>query len=141
MSNAPWSIGIDPGKVTGFAVYNVASGALVELRSMNFWSAFWRVRDFSPHLLSRVVVEVPESKHVWQDKAKGERALLRQGINVGSVIRESELLAEGLSVLGYPVVTVHPRRKVNHATFQKVTGWTERTNQHQRDAGLLCFGK
>ncbi len=136
-----YSIGIDPGKQTGFAVYDIINGNLNIVETTDFWEVYTAVQLFVPSDLSRVVVEVPKSKHVWHKAATNEKAMQRQAVNVGSVIREAELLAEGLELLGYPVIRVHPRGKVDAAKFKAYTGWSERTNEHSRDAGMLCYGR
>lgn len=136
-----FSIGIDPGKETGFAVYSIHQRKLVGLRTLDFWEAYSQVLAFKLIEVSRVVVEVPDTKHVWQQIPKGTKAIQRQAVNVGGVIREAQLLAEGLNRAGYNVVQVNPRGKRTHAEFCKFTGWGKPTNQHCRDAALLCWGR
>lgn len=136
-----FSIGIDPGQHTGFAIYSIQQRKIVELRTVDFWGAYSQVCAFQPIEISRVVVEVPDTKHVWQQMPKGTKAIQRQAVNVGGVIREAQLLAEGLMRAGYKVVRVNPRGKRTHAEFCKFTGWTGKTNQHCRDAALLCWGR
>lgn len=133
-------IGIDPGKQTGFAVYD--GDRFLEISTRTFWEAFYRVELYRiQQEIKQIIIEVPDTKHVWQKAAASTKALQRQGVNVGSVIREAELLAEGLERLGLPVKRVAPRKKVNAEIFKKYTGYTSRTNQHERDAALLCFGR
>ena len=62
------------------------------------------------------------------------------GQNVGSVRAEGKLLCMGLRDLGYEVVQVSPMGKIDAAGFSSLTGYRGRTNQHERDAGLLAFG-
>lgn len=132
-------IGIDPGKNTGVAVYCTERQMLIAVTSMTFWEAYQFVQDYDFAAIQEVVVEVPDTKHVWQKAASGTRAMQRQSVNVGSVIREAELLAEGLERLGYKVKRVPPRRKITAAEFTQWTGWTQTTNQHARDAAMLCY--
>ena len=134
-------IGIDPGKQTGFAIYDTDFDKLTDLRTLTFWTAFQAIGELDFKEVSHVVVELPDSKHVWHKGASSPAALQRQGVNVGSVIREAELFREGLSLGGYTVKVVNPRGKVDATRFNNWTGWTGRSNQHERDAGLLCFGR
>lgn len=132
------SIGIDPGKVTGVAI--AEDGVLQSLESTDFWGAFYTVKhfaemckynvDFEKDVL--VVIEVPTTKANWH----GPKA----SHDVGRVCRESELLAEGIKKLGATVITQHPQGKLNQEQFARITGWTKRTNQHCRDAGMLAYG-
>lgn len=135
-------IGIDPGTKTGFAVANADTGELRQIETLDFWSAYHRVRTLSfEHTVVEVVIEVPDTKHVWHKGASGPAALQRQGVNVGSVIREAQLLADGIEESGLPVTRVKPRGKQPVDKFQAYTGWATGTNQHERDAALLVYGK
>ena len=53
MSHHIYSIGIDPGKSTGFAVYHIQEEKLVRLETLSFWSAFGQVIIFDPEEVSR----------------------------------------------------------------------------------------
>lgn len=134
-----YNIGIDPGKTTGVAVFCTDRRMLIVVRSMTFWDAYDFVQDYDFGIVGEVVVEVPNSKHVWHEAAASTRAIQRQGANVGSAIREAELLAEGLERLGYKVKRVQPRGKVDASKFTQWTGWALSTNQHARDAAMLVY--
>ena len=135
-----WVVGIDPGTHTGFAVYSVQRRAFAEIQTLSFWEAFDRVTEY-PVETTKVVVEVPSTKAVWQTLPKtGLRTLQRQAVNVGGVLREAELLADGLFNAGYLVIRAHPIGKTDKKRFQRITGFMDRLNQHQRDAGMLCWG-
>lgn len=138
---SPVTIGIDPGKDTGYAVYSVPERKLIEVISTDFWDAFTRVKLWTPERVAVVIVEVPSTKHVWHGEAANVKANQRMGLNVGMAIREGQLLADGLRKVGFNVRTVHPRGKVDSIKFKNFTGWTYRTNQHGRDAAMLCYGR
>jgi hypothetical protein len=128
-------IGIDPGKLTGIAVSK--NGKLIDIFIGNFWSAIDSIDHFPDAI---VIIEIPDTKHVWHNHAKAKGAIQRTGVNVGSVIREAELLVEYLIRNERTYLTQKPQGKMNADQFRLITGWTGRTNQHMRDAGLLCFG-
>ena len=142
--NKSYTIGIDPGKQTGFAIYDRRKQALHpdELKTTTFWGAYNRVNALHPGNF-KVIIEVPDTKHVWQKPGKNptRAAIQRQAVNVGGVIREAELLAVGLEAAGYEVLRVAPRGKTDAKKFQLITGWEGITNQHERDAALLCWGR
>ena len=127
-------IGIDPGKSTGFAEYD---GELYA-GTTDFWGAVKAVEIHDPKETA-VIVELPRSKHVWHGKGQNSKAMARTGVNVGSVIREAELLAERFIALGYTVVTVHPKGKTTAAYVKGLTGYEGRTNEHTRDAIMLAW--
>ena len=87
-----------------------------------------------------VTIELPATKHVWHDTATKKPAIQRTGFNVGGVYREAELLIEKAGRLKLPCIIQKPQGKIKADEFKKITGWTARTNQHERDAGMLCFG-
>ena len=129
------SIGIDPGKTTGLAVYDRDHNKLVRLESTTFWGAYSTVLT-EYHDVFAVVIEVPKTKHNWHKDKSGITAH-----NIGRVCREAELLAIGLELAGLNVITQHPKGKINHNMFCRITRWSEgRTNDHTRDAGMLCYG-
>ena len=132
-------IGIDPGTTTGFAVYCPSTNRLTVVKSTSFWEAYRSVVAFHPSEVLGVVIEVPDTKHVWQKVAMGTKAIQRQAVNVGGVLREAQLLADGIEKVGYRVKRVNPRKKIDANTFREFTGWQGQTNQHERDAGILCW--
>lgn len=128
-------IGIDPGKHTGVAV--AVDGVLTEVFETDFWGLFDALED---HVGATVIVELPNTKHVWHKEAKAEGAIQRTGVNVGSALREAELIVSYLHRNGWKYRTQRPQGKVDKDYFKRVTGWSGRTNAHTRDAAMLCFG-
>ena len=127
-------IGIDPGKNTGYAEYD---GELFAFK-ITFWRAVDLISAYLPEETA-VIVELPRSKHVWHGKGQNSKAMARTGVNVGSVVREAELLAERFISLGYTVVTVHPKGKTTAEEVKHITGYEGRTNEHTRDAIMLAW--
>jgi hypothetical protein len=127
-------IAIDPGKITGLAL--CVDGVLKEVLSGNFWDAIDYIK-WTPDAF--VIVELPNNKHVWHPGAHNRGAIERTGVNVGSAIREAELLIEYLKRNNRQYKTVAPLGKVNAVHFKKITGWEGRTNQHKRDAAIMAF--
>jgi len=132
-------IGIDPGKDTGFAVYDTDEKAFVLCKKYSFWEAIEKLAYYKTFGFL-AYVELPKTKHVWHSGAKNQNAKNRTAVNVGSVIREAELIVEWLEREEVEHKTVAPKGKVNDAVFRKLTGWPGRTSQHARDAGMLLVG-
>jgi len=126
-------IGIDPGKQTGICFMN-ENKEIITLTTTDFWS----VADIIDGFIDFFILEKPRSKNVWH-KAKDKRQAKIIGVNVGSVYRESELLEELLKQRGCNYKTVHPQGKINAENFKKITGYEGKTNQHERDAAMLCW--
>jgi hypothetical protein len=129
-------IGIDPGKTSGIAIAS-DRGELEHVFDGGFWDVIDTVVN---HPGAHVVVELPTTKHVWHGAAKTKGAIQRTGVNVGSCIREAELIVDYLKRNNISHKTVIPQGKRDSAYFSKVTGWSGRTNQHMRDAAMLIFG-
>lgn len=131
-------VGIDPGKNTGIAIYNTYSKAFDEVYTAKFWDAVDLIGGLDR--TDTVVIELPSTKHVWHNDATNKRAIQRTGVNVGSAIREAELLVEYVGRLELPCIIQRPQGKVDAEKFKRITGWVGRTSQHSRDAGMLCYG-
>jgi len=129
-------IGIDPGKQTGICFINENKNIL-DLYTTYFWGAADLIYTFG-HKDCVFILEKPQSKNVWH-KAKDKRQAKIIGANVGSVYREAELLEELLKQRGCKYKTVHPQGKINAENFKKITGYEGKTNQHERDAAMLCW--
>jgi len=133
-------IGIDPGKETGYAVYDLVKGELVGLLTLTFWEAYARVLTMELDEIRAIMIEAPKNKHVFHAPGANAKANQRIGVHVGSVLREAELLADGLEAWGIPVKRLEPVGKKDAAAFKKAfPNWKGRTNQHQRDAAFMCL--
>jgi len=129
-------IGIDQGKHTGIAV--AKDGKLISLVETDFWGCLDIINSYDKDTLL-CIIELPSTKSVWHNEAKNKRAIQRTGVNVGSCIREAELLVEYFKKHKINYTTKHPEGKINSERFKQLTGWTKATNPHKRDAGMLCF--
>lgn len=147
MGRYPVAIGLDPGKHTGFAVYDRVSHELSDVKETNFAAAVWEITEKYPRAI--IVIELPNNKHVWHKaggNTAGTKVVQRTAVNVGSVLREAELLRDTLALIGkrkghdYEIRTSHPKGKVDAERFRRITGHGGRLNQHCRDAALLVWG-
>ncbi len=128
------AIAVDPGKTTGIAI--AVDGELTELITSDFWGAIDIIAS-NPDAL--VVVELPANKSVYHKGAKNRGAIERTGVNVGSVIREAELIIKYLHRDNRQYMTKKPSGKVDAKKFMRITGWQGGTNQHVRDAAMMVF--
>lgn len=134
-------IGIDPRRKTGMVVYDRRKKIISTVLTTDFWGAVGLIKkDYPPSVVFLIVVEVPKTKHVWQDKATTKGSIQRTAFNVGSVCREAELLAEYFIRAGYKVITQHPQGKRSAGEVKKITKYQGSTNEHTRDAIMLVWG-
>jgi hypothetical protein len=138
-------IGIDPGVNTGLATWDPQAKRLVRVESMPIHVAMAEVKAAHESGPIRVRYEDARQRRTWFGKldAKAERygAGVREG--VGSVKRDAAIWEAYLRDLGVDFEAVKPavgatKWPADH--FQRVTGWTKRTNEHGRDAALLVLG-
>lgn len=133
-------VAIDPGVKTAVAV--LADGEYTAMWTVSFWGAYELVRGtFEPLDVNVVVVEVATDTFIWQPNARSRASVakaLRVAQDVGAVRREGQLLAEGLRDR-FTVITRPPPGKLTAERFALLTGYKARTNQHERDAGLLAW--
>ncbi|HAB71517.1 MAG TPA: hypothetical protein DCE34_11750 [Acinetobacter nosocomialis] len=133
-------IGIDPDlEKSGVAIL----GNDLQLKNLTFPETVELFRN-EQDSIKKVVIEAG-----WKNKKANfrvggghsrqvnEQIARRIGMNHATGI----LLAEIAQALGLAVLLVKPTKsKLNADEFNKITGWQGRTNQEQRDAGMLIWG-
>lgn len=132
------AIGIDPGAVTGVAVYDTEARGLLIVDSMQIHQAMALISKAHADGDLKVVIFEDARMRSWFGKAGRERL---QG--AGSIKRDCQIMADFLADLGCPFKNVKPAAGATKWTaekFRKITGWTGRTNEHGRDAGVLVWG-
>lgn len=131
-------VGIDPGVHTGLAVWDAAERRLHDVASHGIVEAMVRVEGIHRQGLLRMVVFEDARLRTWFGN-KGREAL--QG--AGSVKRDCQVWAEWLGHLGCPYKAVSPQskgKKLDAPSFERLTKWDRRTNEHARDAAMLVWG-
>ncbi|MDC5382140.1 hypothetical protein OHW73_03220 [Acinetobacter baumannii] len=134
-------IGIDPDlDKSGVAVLK---DGLLRLDNMRFYD-LTQYFEVNKDQIKKVVIEAgwlnkKSNLHgrIGQSKRAGERIAK----NVGENHATGKLLVEMAESMGLTVVLVKPTKsKKNSEEFNRITGWQGRTNQEQRDAGMLVWG-
>jgi hypothetical protein len=128
-------IGVDPGVKTGVAI--LVDGKIIELFESNFWDV---IDVFELHKDAIIIIELPTNKHVWHNGATSKGAIQRTGVNVGSCIREAELLVKYLHRKERNYIIQKPLGKKDKDQFRALTGWNKQSNQHTRDAAVMAWG-
>jgi len=153
------NIGIDPGRKTGYAEA-VSWGKLLYIDTISFWDAVYRI-DGHKRIGNKinVFIEAPgDNRAVWTAKSAITEAIrknknihyaidiaLKISKNIGQNIEQSELLIEYCKKEDIPVTSCRPNErsmtKLTHKEFVRLTGLTNKTSEHSRDAFMLIWGR
>lgn len=134
-------IGIDPGKHTGFAVWDHDAKYLAEVATMSITQAMEKVRMMSDVLGKdniRLFVE-DARKRTWFGNTGPE---VWKG--AGSICRDSTIWEDFCREQSIECRMMAPARgctKLNASKFKAITKWQGRTSEHARDAAMLVFGR
>lgn len=140
-------IGIDPGVNNGIAL--LQEGVL-SLKCLNFWETCNFLETILTHAWAEEIPVKCYLEDPTQNKPTFHRNVNQKGMqkisqNVGSNKRDAVLLKEFLENKGVEVILCKPTKysntKMEAEVFKKMTGYTKRTNQHERDAGMLIWGR
>jgi hypothetical protein len=142
-------IGIDPDiEASGVAFWKPDFNEFDYIKNMSFWDVIDVLKDCSfqktiSDFNFTVIIEAGWliSKSNWhgrtyQSKSVGEKIAK----NVGSNHQIGILIAEYCDRYGITYELKKPLGKVKSDYFKKITGYTKRTNQDQRDAAMLVYG-
>lgn len=129
-------IGIDPGTKTGLAVWDNKRKGFQEITSGGIIMVMRYLARLPEKHLVKIRME-DARKRTWFG-SKGKEAL--QG--AGSIKRECSIWEEFFLCNGFEYELVAPKNnktKLNAKLFSNMTGWKQRTNEHERDAAMLVF--
>lgn len=134
-------LGIDPDlEKSGVAVLRDTNK--IEYSTLNFVETLAFVR-MNKSIIKCVYVEAGwlNKKSNWHG-ASNMSVAARVGKNVGENHATGKLLIECIEAEGLKVVPVKPStKKLNSEDFERITKIKTRTNQEERDAILLVFGR
>jgi hypothetical protein len=131
-------VGIDPGALTGIAMWCDKTHRLTEVGSLSIIAAMARCEILHRSNYLHSITMEDARLRTWFG-TKGVEAL--QG--AGSIKRDCSIWTEWAEFHGVILRSVKPAAgatKWNAQKFARLTGWTGRTNEHGRDAALLVLG-
>jgi hypothetical protein len=135
-------VGIDPDiEKSGFAI--MEGGKLEAMNSLPFFELCEELREiFTDCRDLMVTIEAGWliQKSNWHP-AQGRGVRDRISKNVGENHAAGKLIARWCEAQKIPYEVIPPRGKVKSAQFKRLTGWKSRTNQDQRDAAMLIWGR
>jgi hypothetical protein len=135
-------IGIDPGVHTGFAVWDKINEKLQQVLTLKIHQAMLVIKhDYCDSLIwENTFVRVEDPRMATY--LRGDDMQKAQG--AGSVKRDASIWEDFLTDLGIPFEMVRPNKrstKLNGSTFKRITGFSDKTSVHGRDAAMLVYGK
>lgn len=136
-------IGIDTGTHTGVAVWDSRARKFLKLLTVPIHKAWAFVIDQHARYGDRLFVIFEDARQrSWYGSDSGRVAAKLQG--AGSVKRDAAIWEDFLTDYGIAFRAVPPVRgatKLDGDYFARLTGWTEKTSNHARDAAMLVFGR
>jgi len=131
-------IGVDPGVKTGFCLYDTAQKKITTLETLKIHQAFFLIHQLTTEQDIKVYFEDARQRN-WFGTSGREKL---QG--AGSIKRDCKAWQDFLEDEGIEFEMIPPRNNMTKTKadfFKSITGWTERTSEHARDAAMLVFGK
>lgn len=143
----PYIIGIDPGTKTGLCIYYrpekricvLTSGTLLQCLFLLKGGAWWdRINN------DQVFIRMEDARlRTWVPRQKTESRERGRREGAGYVKAHCAIWEDWFKIVGIPYELVAPmnnKTKVDAEYFKKLTGYDKRTNEHERDAGMLVVG-
>ena len=130
-------LGIDPGTNTGVAHF--VDGELARLETI------------APHQIERILREAMPARVVFEDsrlqshtwtRGNSVAATAKMARNVGQIDAWCSLITAVCGELGIPAHGISPLGKGHKMAadqFERITGWTGRSNQHERDGAMVAW--
>lgn len=131
-------IGIDTGTNTGVAVWNKLKKQFDYVGSKMIHEAMDYVKELNRLYPGKIYLRVEDARQRNFFFDSGPEKL--QG--AGSIKRDCSIWEDFLTDLKIPFEMVAPKNnktKMDAIYFRKVTAWDGITNEHSRDAAMLCF--
>jgi len=135
-------LSIDPGRQMAASVIIgtvLKPIVVVEVVTADFWKIF---DQFSSQEFFRVVIENPGWKKLTFGKREIDRVQDAKSQNVGRVMENADLLAQGFEKLNHKVVRIAPNKsycKKSSEYVRTLTDYQKSTNEHARDAILMAW--
>ena len=130
-------LGIDPGQNTGLAIFD--GGRLAELRTIAPVEIDRAITSIMPR---RVIFEDSRlQSHLWTTST-AKATLAKIARNVGEVDAWCKLIVavcERLDITSHGISPLGKGHKMAADQFERITGWTGRSNQHERDGAMVAW--
>ena len=130
-------LGIDPGANTGVATY--IGGKLVHLCTISPVETADKLESVRP---ARVILEDSRlQSYVWTTSTS-KAAAAKMARNLGEIDAWCKLIVavcERLDITSHGISPLGKGHKMAADQFERITGWTGRSNQHERDGAMVAW--
>lgn len=130
-------LGIDPGQHNGLAIFE--GGKLIELLTVKPINLVGEITEIAPDI---IIYEDSRLQSVTFPRGVNKAQTLKIARNVGMVDAICSLIVEIAASLRIPAHGISPKNKgakLDAEKFAEKTGWSDRTNQHCRDAAVVAW--
>ena len=138
-------IGIDTGVHTGLAIWDGKGRSFLSIEELKIHRAMNVVEALAKANPGEVRARVEDARQrKWIPNMGSIRNEIGRAKGAGSVERDCSIWEDFLADINVPCEMVPPKNnvtKLRQEAFAKLTGWAQRTNEHERDAAMLVFGK
>ena len=138
-------IGIDTGVHTGLAIWDGNGRRFLSIEELKIHRAMDVVEALAKANPGEVRARVEDARQrKWIPNMGSIRNEIGRAKGAGSVERDCSIWEDFLADINVPCEMVPPKNnvtKLKQDAFAKLTGWAQRTNEHERDAAMLVFGK
>lgn len=132
-------IGIDPGVNTGIAIWDKDKKNFQDIYTGTITKIMDDIKAFMFFGQDKFLIRIEDArKRTWFGKAGREQL---QG--AGSIKRDCGIWEQFLIEIKANYEFVAPKNnktKMDAKRFKLLTKWEKQTNEHSRDAAMLCFG-
>lgn len=132
-------LGIDPGANTGTALYR--DGELRALRTVTPVEIHTLIASVTPDIV--VFEDSRLQSRVWTaNKVRGMAATAKVARDLGRIDAWCDLIEAVCKPLQIACHGISPKgkgSKLDADQFRQVTGWAERSNQHERDGAMVAY--
>lgn len=136
MNKRIYIIGIDPGTITGFAIWDAHNKRFADIFSCGIIEAIYYLKALNK---GEIFVRIEDArKRKWFGANSNSK---QQG--AGSIKRDCSIWEELMELENIAHEFTSPgkiKTKLKSEEFKRLTGWTSPTNEHARDAAMLVFG-
>ena len=137
-------IGIDPDVDKSGVAYYEKDTKVLELSNLRYFQLYDYLKSIKEKQIDEEILVRVECGFLNQSnwhKVKGTANInAKIGERTGANFETAKKICEMCEYLGLKHEKVKPtRRKLNHKEFAQITNIINRTNQEQRDAGMLVY--
>ena len=125
-------IGIDTGTKTGLAAWDTEKRCFDMITTTTIDKAFLIVLDYKSK--GEIFVRFEDPRHIGgrRERAHGAGSVKRDAAIWETFLKNNKIKCEA-------VRAGSTRTKIKEEFFKALTGWTEKTSEHARDAAMMVF--